>query len=230
MKCQPFPGVCTTNSDIIFVLDSSGSIGYDNYRQVIEFAYKFAESLDIGPTENQVGVVIFGHYGQVVFNLSTYSEKMELLNAINNSIPYLHEYTNTGNGLHVLIEEGFTEESGARLSASNVYRLAIVMTDGHSYDMLKTMEAAEAVHNFYPSILVFAIGVTNNINMEELEIIATRDEYITLLSDFDESGFVETRDEQMYELCVKSKFNDYCMYNKTEGWACRSTHLYSVQL
>ena len=173
---------------------------------MIEFTYKFADSLEIGPTGNQVGVIIFGHYGQVIFNLSTFSEKMELLNAINNSVPYLHEYTNTGDGLRVLIEEGFTEENGARLSASNVYRLAIVLTDGHSSYMLKTIKAAEVVHNFYPSILVFAIGVTNNISIEELKTIATRDEYVTLLSDFNESQFVETRDEQTYELCAKSKF------------------------
>ena len=179
---------------------------------MIEFAYKFADSLEIGPTENQVGVVIFSTYGQVVFNLSTYSDKIDLLSAIN-TIPYLDEGTNTGDGLRILIEEGFTEESGARLSSSTVYRLAIVMTDGHSNNITKTKEAAEAVHNFYPPILVFAIGVTTSVNREELEAIATRGEYITFLSRFDESQFVETRDEQTYELCVKSKFSEYCLYN-----------------
>lgn len=196
------------------VLDSSGSIGYYDYLQVIEFAYKFADSLVIGPTENQVGVITFSSSGRVVFNLNTYSDKINLLRAINN-IPYISGGTNTADGLRLLIEEGFTEESGARLSASNVYRLAVVMTDGNSNSISQTKEAAEAVHNFYPPILVFAIGVTSFVNREELEAIATKDEYITFLSQFDESQFVETRDEQTYELCAKSKFGEYCMYMYT---------------
>ena len=188
---------------------------------MIEFAYKFADSLEIGPTENQVGVITFSTIGRVVFNLNTYSDKIDVLDAINN-IPYISGGTNTADGLRLLIEEGFTEENGARLSASNVYRLAIVMTDGRSNDIFQTKEAARAVHSFYPPILVFAIGVTTFVNREELEAIATKDEYITFLSQFDESQFLETRDEQTYELCVKSKFSVLRMYMYTRiSFSCK---------
>ena len=120
--------------------------------------------------------------------------------------------TNTADGLCLLLDS-FTEERGARLSAGDVYRLAVVMTDGKSNHVSErcnyssTIEVAQKVHNYSHPILVFAIGVTDNVNDDELKAIATREEYITYLSMFDESLFRETSDEQTYELCVKSKWS-----------------------
>ena len=148
--------------------------------------------------------------GIPIFNLSTYSDKESLLEGIE-SIAYRGGNTNIADGLCLLLE-GFKEENGARLSAGDVFRLAIVMTDGRSNEVSQrcndssTFEVAEQVHNFSHPILVFAIGVTNNINEEELRAIATREEYITYLDNFDERLFRETSDEQTYELCVKSKW------------------------
>lgn len=178
---------------------------------MIEFTRVFADNLDIGPMANQVGVILFGSTAQVAFNLNTHSDKASLLDAINN-LPYLNSFTNTVDGLCLLLEEGFTEQNGARLSSGDVFRLAIVMTDGQSNEITNqcnftsVMEAAEAVHNFDPSILVFAIGVTNSVNNAELEAIATRNEFITYLVDFDQMLFRETMDEQMYQLCFRSKY------------------------
>ena len=195
---------------MIFVLDSSGSVGEDNYQEVVNFTYKFVDQLDIGPTENQVGVVIYGHRGQTIFSLNDYSDKGEMLKAIDN-IHYKGESTtNTADGLCLMLR-GFSEKNGARLSEDNVFRLAVVMTDGHSNTVesdcnyTTTIEAAEAVHNFSHPILVFAIGVTDNVNDEELKAIASRDDYITYLENFNEYLFRETSDEQTYELCEKGK-------------------------
>ena len=108
--------------------------------------------------------------------------------------------------------EGFTEKNGARLSQDDVFRLAVVMTDGMSNELSprcnrsSTIEMAERVHNFSHPILVFSIGVTDNVNDEELEAIASREEYVTYLANFNQILFRETTDEQTYELCVKSKF------------------------
>ena len=177
---------------------------------MIEFTRAFADNLDIGPTTNQVGVILFGNVAQVAFNLNTHSDEASLLNAID-SLPYLNAATNTRDGLCLLLEEGFTEQNGARLSASNVFRLAVVITDGVSNvntnrcNFGSVMEAAEAVHNFDPPILVFAVGVTNSVNNAELEVIATSNEFVTLLANFDEALFRETMDEQMFQLCFRSK-------------------------
>jgi collagen type VI alpha len=199
---------CKIKSDVIFVLDTSGSVGSHNFREVINFTLKFVENLNIGPTENQVGVILFNHLGIPIFNLSTYSDKESLLKGIE-SIEYRAGYTNIADGLCLLLE-GFREENGARLPEGDVFRLAVVMTDGQSNRLSEqcnnstTEDVAEKVHNFSPPILVFAIGVTAHVNVSELKAIATHEEYIMYLGKFDENLLMEARDEQTYEFCVKS--------------------------
>ena len=73
---------CTTNADVSFVLDSSGSIGSDNYQTVKEFVYNFTEELEIGPDRNRVSVTIFSKNGSVVFGFDQYNNKTALLEAI----------------------------------------------------------------------------------------------------------------------------------------------------
>ena len=52
---------------------------------------------------------------------------------------------------------------------------------------------------------MFSIGITDEVNKEELLVIASKEEYITYLEDFSESAFAAARDDQLYELCTKSK-------------------------
>ena len=144
-----------------------------------------------------------------MFYLNAYSRKSHILEAIE-GIRYTRGSTNTADGLCLMLR-GFSEEHGARLSESDVFRLAIVMTDGHSGEwsiacgFRSTLGVAQMVHNFSRPIVTFAIGVTGNVNRQELEAIASKREYVTYLASFGEAVFRETRDEQTYELCEKSK-------------------------
>ena len=143
--------------------------------------------------------------------MSTYSIKEPLLRGIRNIAYDNAGSTNTADGLCLLLEEGYVEENGARLSSDDVFRLAIVLTDGQSNrdsercDGYDTLQAAAAVHRFPHSILVFAIGVTDNVNDNELQAIASSEDYITHLASFDANLFREASDEQNYELCTRSK-------------------------
>ena len=149
------------------MLDSSGSIGRLNFQRVRKFVLDFVEELTIGPNDNQVGVIVFSSSASVVFNLNTYSSKYAVLNAISN-IAYIGGGTATHIALQRLISQGFTTGGGARLSDGGVSRLAILLTDGASGSAALTITAASSVHNFKPSIDVFAIGVGNNINQAEV--------------------------------------------------------------
>ena len=195
---------CTVYTDLMFVLDSSGSVLAENYENVREYVHTFSEALEIGPDANQVGVIIFGDLPEIVFNLSTYSNKTNLLNGINN-IPYLDEFTNTGDALRLMIDGGFSPDAGARLNDESIFRLAIVLTDGKSNRGEDVETAAAAVHAFEPPILVYVIGVTDNVNQEELESIATSPSFIDNLENFDPSLLLAVQLERSYEICFTSK-------------------------
>jgi len=199
---------CTVNADISFLLDSSGSIGYDNYQKVKEFAYNFTEGFDIGPKQNRVSMTIYGDAGQVLFGFDQYEDKTSVLEAIEN-ITFLNEYTNTPDGLCKVLNDILPN---ARLSDSAVFKLVVVMTDGQSNrdspECGDIHQAASSFRNFSQvnSVLVYVIGVTNNVQREELELMATAPEFITHLDSFvSDAELDSTQQLQTYELCFTSK-------------------------
>ena len=199
---------CRTSADVSFILDSSGSIGVDNYQTVKEFVYNFTEVLDIEPDRNRVSVTIFGNTGSVVFGFDQYNNKTALLEAIE-GVPYLRQGTNTADGLCKVMNNVLTNSSQLRLLS--VFKLVIVLTDGRSNRISSECgnisQAAATFCRFAQdnSVLVYVVGVTNRVNMKELELIATSPEYITHLDSFDNTDLDSTQQLQAYELCFTGK-------------------------
>ncbi len=191
--------------DLIFVLDSSGSINEDNYNQVLGFVHNFVSQLAIGPDANQVGVIIFGNQEEIVFNLSTYSNKSNLLQAID-AVPYLSEYTNTGDALRTMGDVGFSSEAGARVNDNTIFRIAIVLTDGQANRGERLESVTAHVHGIDPPILVYAIGVGTGYNITELKLIASEPGFIDLLQSFDDTLFQQSQEERTYEICFKGMY------------------------
>lgn len=203
--------VCSIKSDIIFLLDTSGSVGAANFRQVIEFTLAFVRPLDIGPDEAQVGVILFNDDGIPVFDLDAHSNEQDLLDAINN-INFVNGGTNIAEGLCQLLQ-GFSEDRGARLSDDDVFRLALVVTDGQSSQrsdgcgQSTIAELANRVNNISE---VFSIGVGGGVNQNQLLTIAGgNQENVVELDNFDATLFRELSDEQTNELCFRSKSRVY---------------------
>ena len=125
-------------------------------------------------------------------------------NAVQN-MDYPGGGTNTADGLYKLIQEGYTVNHGARLSSDSILRLAVVITDGESNDYQRTLEAAAAVHRFTPPIIVYAVGVTGNINFEELKAIASNQNFVSTISSFD--SLKDIQEQQTYDLCNRGIYD-----------------------
>lgn len=155
-------------ADIVFVLDSSGSIGRDNWVRVLDFVRSVIQDLDIGYDATRVGVVTYGNRAEVNFDLKTYTEKNELLDAVSR-IRWKDEETNTSGAIWTMREKMFTVEGGDRSAAPN---LGIVITDGESNrDHGNTIPYAEDAKR--AGITMFAIGIGDNVNDTELSGIAS---------------------------------------------------------
>ena len=156
------------------MLDASNSIENKDFRKVKKFFKEFVEEMTIGPNDDRVGIITYGSEAEIVFNLSNTTNKTDLLNAIKH-ITHKGGATDTAEALCKL-QYGFNE---SRISTT-VLRVAIFMTDGRStvHDRnnichQNTLEAAAAVHNLQPPVLVYAIGVSDKINVKQLKAIAT---------------------------------------------------------
>ena len=198
---------CSINADIFFLLDGSGNIGKDNFQSMRLFVKRFVDTLIIGPEDNQVGMIVFGHNASVAFNLATYNNSDDVVDAIM-EYPYPNDgLTNTADALCKLIS-GFSEKNGARTSSASVFRFAIVLTDGKSNLESSecdwnTLQAAHEVHRLDPPVFVYAIVVTESHDFKELETITSSPGAITPIKSFNYSNLQDIGEEYIGEICTE---------------------------
>ena len=182
--------------DLVFVLDSSGSIGDANFQTIRNFVNTFVGTLEIGPTRSQVGVIVFSDDAQVQFNLGTYSDRMSLMSAVNN-IPYISSGTNTADALYLLASQGFV---GARPVNEGVPRVAIVVTDGKSNEPRNTIRAAEVLRQ-NQLITTYAVGI-RGANIVELDTIASTPELVRFIDSFGATEVQRLQEDLNEQACT----------------------------
>ena len=197
--CALLTGCETRGIDLIFVLDSSGSVGSSNFQNVRNFVSNLVSQLEIGPDNTQVGLINFASSPRIEFHLNTHQDSSSLLRAIA-SIPYTSGGTNTAAPLTTLLS-AFSTVNGARPLQEGIPRVAIVVTDGHSNSRTATITAANNLHA--NNIIVYAVGVGSGIDTVELNAIASDpdSQYVRLLSTFNVNELRDLQESLDSEAC-----------------------------
>ncbi len=112
--------------DIVFLLDSSGSIQRNNWQTVLNFVKSIVQNYNIGPNSVRIGIAMFGNDVEPVFHLDRFTSQSEILSAIDR-IPFLDQTTNTAAAIRYMRTTMFTPQNGDRY---NVPNSAIIITDG----------------------------------------------------------------------------------------------------
>jgi collagen type VI alpha len=168
MERRQIAGEKCIQGDVIFILDSSGSIKIENWKFVLNFVNEAIKRMDVSPRATRVGLVTFGNRAHIIFNLNNFTTSDEMYPIVS-AARFLDENTNTSGGLYAARSIMFTEENGDRPKAPN---MAIVITDGEStYDHNKTIPYAQEAKN--EGILMISIGVGDKVSKDELEGIAS---------------------------------------------------------
>ena len=66
---------CVNKADVVFLLDSSGSIDAPYFQHIVNFVSQMVDSFDIDGGNIRVGVVSFSDDVQPAFNLNEYSTR-----------------------------------------------------------------------------------------------------------------------------------------------------------
>lgn len=141
-------------SDIVFVIDSSTSVGENNFKKVLNFIKNFLSEAQIGPEFVQVGILLYSTDVSIQFHLNDYKEKGDVFAAIDR-IKYSYGSTNTAGGIEAMRRNMFTHDNGDRPNAKNI---AFVVTDGVSnINAYKTMDEAKKARA--EDIHIYAIGI-----------------------------------------------------------------------
>lgn len=165
-------------ADVVFLLDSSGSVGLTNFNQIKNLVKIFVEKSVIGPSNVQVSVVSFSTTVIENFKLSRYQSKWDLLIALN-AVQYSGGSTHISEAILHAIQHSFTQAAGDRPLVPN---FLIVVTDGRSISPLKTKEAANLAHQ--AGIITFAIGIGSSVSSQELQDIATDSKHVFQVQTF----------------------------------------------
>ncbi|XP_068757174.1 collagen alpha-6(VI) chain-like [Montipora capricornis] len=159
------PGrVCRARLDLAFIIDGSGSIefsGKGNFRRCLNFVRTVVSKLNTNNGETRIAAVLFSSKPRVIFGFTRYRKKAQILNAINR-IRYPRGGTKTGWAMRYTYSRVF------RQARRRVRKVAIVMTDGRSYDRV----AGPGQQFRRKNIICYAVGIGRRFNRRQLVQIA----------------------------------------------------------
>ena len=182
--------------DVVFVIDTSGSIRPSRFQLIREFTANITTELIRNSPRSAVGVILFASSAYIQFNLQTYTSLNSLLSAIN-QLPYSGGGTDTDEALTLLLS---TAKNGALGLRSDSSKVAIVITDGRSSSSSATLSAAAALHasNIFD---IYAVGV-DRADMTELQGIASSRKFIFFTSFFNSASLQQIQDKILPQLCI----------------------------
>ncbi|XP_047593143.1 collagen alpha-5(VI) chain isoform X4 [Lutra lutra] len=170
-------------ADIMFLVDSSSSIGHDNFGKMKTFMKNLLAKIQIGPDRTQIGVIQFSDQTQEEFQLNKYFTQNEISDSIDR-MSLIDKNTLTGNAL-TSIDEYFTPAKGARAMAK---KFLILITDGEAQDPVR--DPAKALRD--KGVVIFSVGVYGA-NRTQLEEISGDGNLVFQVEKFDDLKTIESK-------------------------------------
>jgi len=185
--------------DLVFVFDSSASVGKANFKKGIAFAKTIIDEFGISasPTGTRVAVVTFSSTAKVIFNLQTNAmPNKEVAIATLENLNFIAGGTATSLALNRTIEEIVPE------TRNNSKKALFLITDGRSNIGGDPTPDAMILRDSC-DFEIYAIGVTNSVDEQELRSIASEPfrTHVHLLEKFEDLT-------KLKEL-ITAKGNDY---------------------
>lgn len=168
--------VCPFAMDVAFLLDSSGSIGQNNYLDMKRFINEVIDHFYISPKDTHVGVVSFSTQAQTEIRFTS-KQTVDAIKPSVLNITYQSGATHTHLGLNKVHIDLFSAQGGMR---TNVPHVLLVITDGKSYNAELTRKQAQYLKD--DGIVIFALGIGSGIEMTELKAMVSMEQYVFLFS------------------------------------------------
>ncbi|XP_015213641.2 collagen alpha-1(XXVIII) chain [Lepisosteus oculatus] len=178
VKCRESP------LELVFVIDSSESVGPDNFNVVKDFVNALIDRVSVSRDASRIGVVLYSHINVVVASLHQQLSQEEVKAAVR-KMTYLGEGTYTGSAIKQANQIFQASRPGVR-------KVAIVITDGQA-DKRDSVKLEVVVRESHATnIEMFVIGVVNKSDTlyqefkNEMNVIASDpdEEHVYLIDDF----------------------------------------------
>ncbi|XP_076434754.1 matrilin-1-like [Babylonia areolata] len=171
---------CSNEKEIVFLLDSSRSLGSDNFQKVLNFTRLMVNRYDISTNKTRVAAISFSTVARLEFGLNQYHSAKELRRAVE-AIPYMDGLeTNTHLAFRKALDRVFSPNP-----SENMTQAIICVTDGQPTNPYALKDVVDEARK--RNILLFAVGVGSEVE-EGLEQIATNStsDFIYHAANFDQ--------------------------------------------
>ncbi|XP_044534829.1 collagen alpha-6(VI) chain [Gracilinanus agilis] len=158
--------------DVVFIIDSSGSIDHDEYNIMKEFMIKLVKKADVGQNRVRFGALKYSDDPEILFYLDEHDTKSKVISVLQNDYPKGGN-TYTAEAL-AFSDHMFTEARGSRIH-QKVPQVLIVITDGESHDANLLNATAKALRD--KGILILAVGIAGANTEELLAMAGSTDKY-----------------------------------------------------
>lgn len=155
---------CQNPNDVIVLLDSSGSIGAENYKKEKVFAYDLGRAF-ADRSFSRFGFTIFSYNVKTIVPLDNALTQAEINSLVLNA-DFMASTTNTDLGIDSAVDE-------YAASTRNVQKNLVVVTDGASNNPQATIDAADNARG--TGMRIFAVGIGSGTSYAELLAIAGGD-------------------------------------------------------
>ncbi|NXP30749.1 COSA1 protein, partial [Leiothrix lutea] len=178
IKCRVTP------LELVFVIDSSESVGPANFNITKTFMKTFIDKVSADHATTRIGIINFSHRVELVSSLKQYKGKEDLKSAVD-KMPYLGEGTHTASA----IQEATRLFQAARPA---VRKVAVVITDGQADARQKKQLETVVREAHAANIETFVIGIVQRTDpdyddfLKEMQLIATDpdEEHVYQIDDF----------------------------------------------
>ena len=193
------PEKCQAQLDLIFLLDSSGSVGEDNYVKEKEFIKIVASRYELGTT-SQAAVIRFSSEATNEVPLGSKNTSSSFASAVDN-IPYNRGNTRIDRALHLTYKKYFSSEDW-----NETQKLVILLTDGKQNgwsnppykpieDTVQLLRSKDA--------RIYAVTIGSNINMSAMRAVTEEDGDIFQATEFND--LVAKADSISKTACVDAR-------------------------
>ena len=188
--------------DVAFLVDSSGSISFRNFRKVKNFVVELASKFDISPGGSRAAVVVYSTRATTRIRFTDHSTYGSFANAVQ-SLRHERGYTRIDLALQKAYFDVFSLRGKPRFL---VPKIAFVLTDGEQTRAPK-QKSLDEVSDLLKKrgVRIISIGIGKRVNKNQLTVIASSEKDVVIAESFD--GLVSE---------VEPLFQSACKGN--EGW------------
>ncbi|KAL9966798.1 hypothetical protein ACROYT_G024919 [Oculina patagonica] len=187
---------CERVMDVSFLVDSSESVGLQNFKKLLDFVRSLAKTLRMSSIGTHASVVIFSDTARVQIKLGDHDDIRGFNKALRD-VPYLGRRTRIDKALRVASSGVFHSRSGMR---AGVRRVAVLLTEGHqtrTFDAIPLRYAVEPLRR--RRVDVYAVGIGNEVRYDELRSVTNSDQKVMLVKTFE--GLARIAEELSDKMC-----------------------------